>query len=280
MGRIQVSLLNGERVLVSIEGPQDSGSVKRYLISGYGVRELAENAVSDENMEKNSFPLIDMNIGDVTGGVEEDSVHEWSANVDSEGVIDLPDSFLDKMKNHPICTLTKGLNKSLLLWKESPEEIRQAVDKIKLGRMARSKVKSFYAGDAEQAVLDYRFISIPKHFRDHSEMGSEAVIVQRDYGTEIWAKEVYESFLQDKELVERHLRITAMFAGKEEDGTTEQEEDTAPDAYDPGIQSQLYRIESVLRSAEQSMPEDGRNYRSKMMVKMAVEMIRSLQNNV
>jgi len=124
---------------------------------------------------------------------------EFTHNMDGKGRIIMPASFREELEGSFV--VTRGLDNCLFLyplpeWQKLEEKLKE----LPITRKnARSFVRFFFSGATECTLDKQGRISLPQNLRNYADLEKETVIIGLANRIEIWAKEKWDSFLEDAE---------------------------------------------------------------------------------
>ena len=124
---------------------------------------------------------------------------EFTHNMDGKGRIIMPASFREELDGSFV--VTRGLDNCLFLyplpeWKKLEKKLKE----LPITRKnARSFVRFFFSGATECNLDKQGRISLPQNLRKYADLEKETVIIGLANRIEIWAKEKWDSFLEDAE---------------------------------------------------------------------------------
>lgn len=128
-------------------------------------------------------------------------IGEYIHTIDTKGRVIMPQKFREQLS--PTFYITKGIDGCLFVYDE--QEWQRMYDKMKDLRLTSKKAREFsrflYAPAREVEVDKQGRIIIPQNLRDYSGINKEVAITGVASRIEIWAKEKYDQYLEEKEAV-------------------------------------------------------------------------------
>lgn len=127
-------------------------------------------------------------------------IGEYQHSIDNKNRLIIPARFRDGLGEKFV--MTKGMDASLFVYPMEEwsimEEKLKALSFIK--KDVRAFVRMFFSG-ATQCELDKQGrILIPANLMSHAEISKEAAIIGVSTRVEIWAKEVWQAYLQSENM--------------------------------------------------------------------------------
>ncbi|HLR22875.1 MAG TPA: division/cell wall cluster transcriptional repressor MraZ [Pseudogracilibacillus sp.] len=124
---------------------------------------------------------------------------EYQHNIDTKGRMIVPSKFRESLGE--VFVLTRGLDHCLFAypmdeWKQLEEKLK----KLPLTKKdARSFTRFFFSGAVECEVDKQGRINIPSPLRTYSKLDKECVVIGVSNRIEVWAKEIWEDYIQESE---------------------------------------------------------------------------------
>lgn len=126
-------------------------------------------------------------------------VGEYQHSLDEKGRVTVPAKFRESLGQR--CVVTRGLDQCLFIYPES--EWRAVEEKLKAlpmtQRDARAFTRFFFSGATDVELDKQGRIMIPASLREYARLVKDVVVIGVSTRVEIWAKEIWEAYVQEAE---------------------------------------------------------------------------------
>ena len=124
---------------------------------------------------------------------------EYQHCLDEKGRVTVPAKFREALGDR--CVVTRGLDQCLFLYPESEwhaveEKLRQLP---MTQRDARAFTRFFFSGATDVELDKQGRIMLPAGLREYAKLVKDVVIIGVSTRVELWAKEIWEEYMQDAE---------------------------------------------------------------------------------
>ncbi|MEJ6950944.1 division/cell wall cluster transcriptional repressor MraZ [Natronospora cellulosivora (SeqCode)] len=124
---------------------------------------------------------------------------EYQHNMDAKGRVIVPAKFRDELGEKFVAT--RGLDNCLFVYPMKEWSLLESkLTSLPItSKNARTFVRFFFSGATECELDKQGRISIPVNLRDYAELSKETVIIGLANRIELWAKERWDSYLDEAE---------------------------------------------------------------------------------
>lgn len=144
---------------------------------------------------------------------------EAQTAVDEKGRITVPRRFREVMEvlGHIQWYVTRGFDRSLFIYpRDEWEKIRKQVSSFSSMNAQALDLRRLLFGSVAEVRPDKQGrLAIPAHLREHAEIDKDAVLIGVDDHLELWSKDAWRAFQDNKEAEFREM-ATQLFVGSGE----------------------------------------------------------------